>query len=96
MTTGSTGSARALLACKIQDTQFAPRLLPGDEVVIEVGKRAAPGRIALFMSKSDGGLVLARCARDQNGALGPTLTNTAIAGGWRVVGAAVGARLIDI
>lgn len=92
----STSNARTLLACKIQDMQFAPRLLPGDEVVIEVGKRAVPGRIALFKSNSGDGLLLARCAHDQDGALGPALATTAMADGWSLVGASVGVRLIDI
>lgn len=96
MNTVSDGGARSLLAYKIQDMHLAPRLLPGDEVVIEVGKPAAPGRIALFESKSDGGFVLARCARRQDGAIEPVLTNTAKAACWSLVGAAFGVRLSDI
>lgn len=96
MNTVSAGSARPLLACKIQDMRFAPGLLPGDEVVIEVGKHAAPGRIALFESKSDGGFVLARCARRQDGAIEPVLANTAKANCWSLVGAAFGVYLSDI
>lgn len=96
MNTVSDGGARPLLAYKIQDMHLAPRLLPGDEVVIEVGKRAEPGRIALFKSNSGDGLLLARCAHDQDGALGPALATTAMADGWSLVGASVGVLLIDI
>lgn len=96
MSPASAGSARPLLAYKIQDMRLAPRLLPGDEVVIEVGKCAEPGRLALFKSDSSGSFLLARCARDQDGALGPAPATTAMADGWSLVGASVGVALIDI